>query len=142
MNSGPGELMEATVAFVPKILIWIVLWVIAACAAHATDAQVTDAHVRTDRLPLCASVEKAQQFASKTDNLAAAIASDDVGAAQPCLVANIAYISGRPIERLRSHDAGYELTEILIVGVATPFGYLSVTPSLVYTLVKVDEEAA
>ena len=57
-----------------------------------------------------------------------------------CLVAGIAYVSGKQIERVRSKDGSYDVTEIMIVGVATPYGMLAIEPSVVYTLLKVNEE--
>ena len=36
----------------------------------------------------------------------------------------------------------HDVTEIVIVGVATPYGMLAIEPSVVYTLLKVEEERA
>ena len=44
--------------------------------------------------------------------------------------------------RVRNKDGSYAVTEILIVGVATPYGFLPIEPSVVYTLLKVAEEKA
>jgi hypothetical protein len=46
------------------------------------------------------------------------------------------------MERVKSKDGSYDVTEILIVGVATPYGMLAIEPSVVYTLLKVTEEQA
>jgi len=46
------------------------------------------------------------------------------------------------MDRVRNKDGSYAVTEILIVGVATPYGFLPIEPSVVYTLLKVTEEKA
>jgi hypothetical protein len=130
-----------------KIVVWIVLSLFAAFGARAQDATSND--VRAARMVICGSAEKAQLFAAQHQDVQAAIASDEVArgkdesrATNACLVAGIAYISGKPIERIRSKDGSYDVAEILIVGVATPYGMLAIKPSVVYTLLKVEEERA
>jgi len=130
-----------------KIVVWIVLSLLAAFGAKAQ--AITSDDVRAARLVICGSAEKAQHFAAQNQDLQAAIANEDAangkdatGASSACLVAGIAYVSGKQIERVRSKDGSYDVTEILIVGVATPYGMLAIKPSVVYTLLKVDEEAA
>lgn len=132
---------------VAKVIVWIVLSLFAALGARAQDAPSRD--VQAARLVICGTAEKAQLFAAQNQDLKAAIARDDAAAgknagdaANACLVAGIAYISGKPMERVSSKDGAYNVTEILIVGVATPYGMLAIEPSVVYTLLKVEEEAA
>jgi hypothetical protein len=129
-------------SFVAKVIIWIVLSLFAAFGAKAENAPSQD--VQSDRMVICGSAEKAQLFAAQHHDIKAAIADENANDGNaPCLVAGIAYISsGRPMDRVTSKDGSYDVTEIVIVGVATPYGILAIEPSVVYTLLKVDEEAA
>jgi hypothetical protein len=130
-----------------KVVVWIVLSSFVALGAKAREAPARD--VQSARLLICSSAEKAQSFAAQNQNLQAAIADDGEAAktdastaSSACLVAGIAYISGNKMERVQSQDGSYDVTEILIVGVATPYGMLAIEPSVVYTLLKVTEEQA
>jgi hypothetical protein len=130
---------------VAKFFVWIVMSLLAAFGAKAQD--VSSQHVQAARLVICGTAEKAQHFAAQNHDLQAVIANDDAnngkgaaGASSACLVAGIAYVSGKQIERVQSKDGSYNVTEILIVGVATPYGMLAIKPSVVYTLLKVTEE--
>jgi len=133
-----------------KAVVWVVLSSFVALGAKAGDVSATD--VQAGRLVICATAEKAQSFAAQNQDLQAAIANDDTktskddgdasSARSACLVAGIAYISGKQMERVSSKDGSYDVTEILIVGVATPYGMLAIEPSVVYTLLKVNEERA
>ena len=130
---------------VAKFVVWIVMSLLAAFGARAQDVSSQD--VQAARLVICGTAEKAQHFAAQNHDLQAAIANDDAnnakgaaGASSACLVAGIAYVSGKQIERVQSKDGSYNVTEILIVGVATPYGMLAIKPSVVYTLLKVTEE--
>ena len=137
---------------ITKVIVWLVLSLFAALGARADDAATRD--VKAARMVICSSAEKAQSFAAQHQDVQAAIAEDEKssgkntsaiganGAGSPCLVAGIAYISGKQIERIQVKDASYHVTEILIVGVATPYGMLAIEPSVVYTLLKADEERA
>ena len=125
---------------ITKVIVWILLSLFAAFGAKARDASTHD--VQAARMVICGSAEKAQLFAAQNQDIQAAIANDDAasgkkGASSACLVAGIAYVSGKPIERVRSKDGSYDVTEIMIVGVATPYGMLAIEPSVVYTLLKV-----
>ena len=139
-----------------KIVVWIVMSMLAAFGARAQDVSSQD--VRAAKLLICGTAEKAQHFAAQNQDLQAAIANDEAlndkagkggknakrtaSTSSACLVAGIAYVSGKQIERVRSKDGSYDVTEILIVGVATPYGMLAIKPSVVYTLLKVEEERA
>jgi hypothetical protein len=130
-----------------KVVVWIVLSSFVALGAKALEAPAGD--VQSARLVICSTAEKAQSFAVQNHDLQAAIANDGKAtktdastASSPCLVAGIAYISGNKLERVQSKDGSYDVTEILIVGVATPYGMLSIEPSVVYTLLKVTDEQA
>ena len=130
-----------------KVVVWIVLSSFVALGAKAREVPERD--VQSAKLVICSSAEKAQSFAAQNHDLQATIANDGQAtkteastAPNACLVAGIAYISGNKLERVQSKDGSYDVTEILIVGVATPYGMLSIEPSVVYTLLKVTEEQA
>lgn len=123
-----------------KVIVWIVLSIFAALGAKAQEMPSQD--VQAGRLPICGSAEKAQLYAAQNQNIQAAVDDEKAGTSAPCLVAGIAYISGRQMDRVTNKDGSYAVTEILIVGVATPYGMLAIEPALVYTLLKVQEEAA
>ena len=126
---------------VAKVILWLALSLFAAFGAKADNALPED--VQAGRLVICGSAEKAQLFASQNHDIQAAMADEKAnGGSAPCLVAGIAYVSGRSMERVTNKDGAYVVTEIMIVGVATPYGMLRIEPSVVYTLLKVPEEAA
>jgi len=134
-----------------KAVVWVVLSSFVALGAKARELPSGD--VQAARLVICSTAEKAQNFAAQNHDLQAAIANDGKAkakakksstndASSACLVAGIAYITGKQMERVRNKDGSYDVTEILLVGVATPYGMLAIEPSVVYTLLKVEEEAA
>jgi hypothetical protein len=138
---------EAAMNLITKVIVWIVLSLFAALGAKADDTR--SQNVQAARMVICSSAEKAQNFAAQHQDVQAAITKDETssgkdanGAGSACLVAGIAYISGKQIDRVNSKDGSYHVTEIMIVGVATPYGMLAIEPSVVYTLLKVDEERA
>ena len=125
---------------ITKVTIWIVLSLFAAVGARAQDVSSQD--VQAGKLVICGTADKAQGFAARNQDIQAAIAADNEASSSsaPCLVAGIAFISGKQMDRVRNKDGSYAVTEILIVGVATPYGFLAVEPSVVYTLLKVEDE--
>ena len=95
--------------------------------------------VRTGEALLCATEADAQAYAAvHQDKIQAAI--DSVTDAKACLVAAIAFVPGKQTGHVQHKDATYVVTEILVVGVSTPYGYLTMHPSLAYTLLKLQEE--
>ena len=127
---------------ITKVIVFIVLSLFAALSARADNVRSED--VQAAKLVICGTAEKAQQFATQNQDIQAAIAADNETSttSAPCLVAGIAYVSGKQMDRVRNKDGAYAVTEILIVAVATPYGFLAIEPSVVYTLIKVDEEKA
>lgn len=129
---------------IAKAVVWTVLSLFAAVGAKA-DPLPPQQDVQAGKLVICGSAEKAQHFAAKHQDIQAVIAADsDItsSASAPCLIAGIAYISGQQVDRIRNKDASYAVTEITIVGVATPYGFLGIKPEVVYTLLKVTDENA
>jgi len=99
---------------------------------------------------ICGTAEQAKNFVAHHQDDFASPGSDaesnNAGALgkdkDECLVAGIAYIPGKELDRVRHKDVTYAVHEILIVAVATPFGLQKIKPDLAYTIVKVDEESA
>ena len=91
---------------ITKVIVWIVLSLFAAVGAKAGD--VASQNVQAARMVICSSAEKAQHFAAQHQDVQAAIAKDETkdasGAASACLVAGIAYISGKQMDRVSSKD--------------------------------------
>jgi hypothetical protein len=132
---------------VSKAIVWVVLSSLAAFGAKADDLRSLDVNaqdVQAAKLVICGTAEKAQHFAAKDHDIQAVIASNNEAssASSPCLIAGIAYVSGQQVDRVRNKDVSYAVTEILIVGVETPFGFMAVKPEVVYTLFKVEDEKA
>ena len=126
---------------VTKMIVFVVLSLFAALGAKAQDAPSPE--VQAAKVLICGSAETAQLYAAQNHDIQAAMADDKANSASaPCLVAGIAYLPGRQMERVTNKDGAYDVTEILIVGVATPYGMLAIEPSVVYTLLKVKEDAA
>jgi hypothetical protein len=59
-----------------------------------------------------------------------------------CAVWNLAYVLGPKVGIARKKDATFHIVPILVVGVVTPVGICSVTPSKYFSLVQVDERSA
>jgi hypothetical protein len=102
-------------------------------AGHAQD-------VTTGATLLCASAADAKEYATvHRDDVQPAIQSATDGTS--CRTADVAFVAGKKTDRLRLQDATYVLTEIVIVAVKTPYGYLSTDSSPAFTWLKVEERA-
>ena len=78
---------------------------------------------------LCGTADEAKSFVKlHPDDLQSAIAAfeSESGSKSPCLVAKVAYVPGKEMGRIDQKDATYVVTEIVIVGVATPYGMLKI----------------
>jgi hypothetical protein len=97
--------------------------------------------VQTGEALMCATAADAKDYAAAHEDKPQA-AIESVTDAKACRVAKIAYVPGKQTERLQLKDATYIVTEILVVAVGTPYGYLSMRPpNIAYTLLKLKEEA-
>lgn len=118
----------------PKFLFGIALSSFLTVSAQAQD-------VRTGDALICASAGDARDYAAThQDKVQTAIDSETDG--KSCLVAKIAFVAGKQTDRLQQNDATYIVTEILVVAINTPYGYLKIHPSVAYTLLKLQEERA
>jgi len=95
--------------------------------------------VRTGDAVMCATAGDARDYAAiHQDRVQTTIESERD--AKSCLVARIAFVPGKETDRLQQKDATYIVTEILVVAVSTPYGYLTVYPNIAYTLQKIKEK--
>ena len=103
-------------------------------------ALVQAQEVKTGHALICATADDARDYAAAhQDKVQTAIDSETH--AKACLVAKIAFVPGNRTDRLQQKNATYVVTEILIVAVGTPYGYLSMQPpNIAYTLLKLQEE--
>ena len=119
-----------------KAIVWAILSSLAALGAKADDIKASNALI-------CGTADHARQFMAHHQDFQGALAKvNEPGAATNCLAATIAYIPGKAVDRVERKDGIYVVTEIMIVGVGTPYGMLASQPSLAYTVLKVDEESA
>jgi hypothetical protein len=125
----------------PRLVLWLILSSLLAFGARAQG--VTSQEVRTANTLICGSADHAKKFVSQNHDLQQALATVNraTTAESSCLVAPIAYVAGKQIDRVERTEATYMVTEIMIVGVGTPYGVLAIEPAVVYTVLKVDEEA-
>jgi hypothetical protein len=59
-----------------------------------------------------------------------------------CAAADVAYVLGPKVGIARTKDATFHIVPILVVGIVTPVGVRSITPSKYFSLVQVDERSA
>jgi hypothetical protein len=139
------QTFEAAMKPISKLVLWLLLTSLLAFGAKAQETGQTPAReITTSQALICGSIENAKTFAMQNPDLARALTAvnDSADAGSRCLMAPIAYIEGRQVERVERSDGTYAVTEIMIVAVATPVGMLAIEPSVVYTIRKVPEEAA
>jgi hypothetical protein len=107
-------------------------------------AKADDGSVQTRTALICGTAEQVKNFAvHHPDELQAALpAANTEDASGSCLFAQIAFVAGKGMDRIEQKNATYQVTEIMIVGVATPYGIIAVKPNLAYTVLKVKEAAA
>jgi hypothetical protein len=122
-----------------KVLLWVVLSSFALLGAKAEDNKVQTA----DAL-VCGSPEQVKDFVVQhPENLRSALPAANMhGAKGTCLFAQVAFVAGKTMDRIEQPNVTYVVTEIVIVGVATPYGVIAVKPNVAYTVLKVKEETA
>jgi hypothetical protein len=122
-----------------KRLLWVIF-----VSLPLVSARAEDGNVQTGDALICGTAEQAKAFvASHPDNLEAAVAAaNGKGVHGTCLSAQIAYVPGKAIGRIERPNVTYVVTEIMIVGVTTPYGIMAIKPDVAYTVLKVKEEAA
>ena len=127
------------ISVIPRLVVWTFLSVMLAFGAKAEEFQVTSATTL-----ICGTSDEVKQLLSDNQNLQQVFAAVNEGSSRSksCLIAPIAYVTGKGIDRVERTDGTFIVTEILIVGVGTPYGMLAIKPSVVYTVQQAHEEAA
>jgi len=93
--------------------------------------------VRTDGVLVCATEADAKNYATvHKDEIQSSIEGEKD--AKSCLVVRVAFVPGKQSDRIEHKDATYVVTEILVVAVKTPLGFMKMRPNLAYTLVRLD----
>lgn len=136
---------EAAMNVFSKLVLWVVLCSLLAFGAKAQGLQQQEPQqdVQAANTLICGTADHAKRFVTLNQDIQRALAEvNDSGRSSSCLMAAIAFIPGKQVDRVAHKDGTYAVTEILIVGVGTPYGMLATEPSVVYTVVKVSEEAA
>jgi hypothetical protein len=109
--------------------------------ASAQQPQVPTDEVRTDGVLVCATEADAKNYAMvHKDQIQSSIEGEKD--AKSCLVVKVAFVPGKQSDRLEQSDATYAVTEILVVAVKTPYGFVGMRPNLAYTLLRLKEEKA
>ena len=109
--------------------------------ASAQQPKVPTDEVRTDGALVCATEADAKNYAMlHKDQIQTSIEGEKD--AKSCLVVKVAFVPGKQSDRFQQKDATYAVTEILIVAVKTPYGFVSMRPNLAYTLLRLNEEKA
>lgn len=107
----------------------------------SSSSAFAQSEVRTDGVLVCATAADAKNYATlHKDAIKSAI--DGEKDAKSCLVVKVAFMPGKQADRIEQKDATYVVTEIMIVAVKTPYGFLRMRPNLAYTLIRVDDERA
>jgi hypothetical protein len=122
-----------------KVVLWLVM-----SAFTLAGAQANDAKVQTADALICGTAQQARDYAAQhPENLPAALPAVNMhGPKGTCLFAQIAFLAGKAMDRIEQKNATYIVTEIVIVGVATPYGVIAVKPNIAYTVLKAKEESA
>jgi hypothetical protein len=94
---------------------------------------------------ICDTQEQAQRLALLLDKDAqAAIRTVNDEARDPtaCALATMAYVRGAKAGTARSKAGTFEIVEVLVVGVETRRGLQSASPTVYFTLFKIEERGA
>ena len=126
---------------IPKLILWACITSLLAFGAKAQDAKHD---VKVANTLICGTADDTKRFLQSSENLQRALSTvnDGTNSSKSCLVAPIAYVAGQQFDRVERSEGTFIVTEIMIVGVATPYGMLAIKPSVVYTALPVHEEAA
>ncbi len=130
-----------------KLILWAFLSCFVAFGAKAQDvlnSPQQGKQVLTSNTLLCGTADQAKHFVTDHPaDLDAAIAgANDEHSEDNCLSAGVAFVPGHEVGRVQHKDGMFAVTEIVIVGVKTPYGIMAIKPNLAYTILKVKDVAA
>ena len=111
-------------------------------AKEARAAWVDDIEVGTALV--CDTRRQVERFVAllhnDTESALAAINAEE-NDPDACAEANFIFVRGASLATVRTHDATFEIVEILIVGIATATGMHAVTPNVYISLFAIDERS-
>jgi hypothetical protein len=87
-------------------------------------------------------VEKFVAFKEADPQTAISAVNDEEEDPTACGVASLAYVRGHNTLTIRTREATFQIADILVIGVITDDGLEPVTPSVQFSLFKIDERAA
>lgn len=93
----------------------------------------------------CDTQEQVVRFLNvvETDpRLAAQTVNTEAKKDDACVFGRVAMYRGRRVETIRNSQGAWAVTEILIVAVETPYGFLRVEPAAFWSAFKVEEHGA
>jgi hypothetical protein len=104
-------------------------------AAHAQEVEVGPGLI-------CDTREQVERFVDLYDgDMEDAVGQVNEAEHDPtaCIVSEIAYVRGAQLGTARKNSATFQIVPILVLGVVTASGILSVTPGSFFSAIKVDE---
>jgi hypothetical protein len=109
---------------------------------QAAPAQAAD--VETSVAPVCDTQKQVERLAGLfAYNAKSAVHAVNVEAQNPraCGIANVAFLRGARIGTVRTHEATFEIIEVLVVGTVSEEGVKAAKPAIYFSLLKIDERA-
>lgn len=94
---------------------------------------------------VCNTPKQVQEFLAFNEadpQTAVRAVNDEERDAAACGVANFAFVRGRNAITVRTKDATFQITDILVIGLVNDDGMTSVAPSVQFALFKIDERRA
>jgi hypothetical protein len=106
------------------------------------DRQIAAPEIEYGDALICQTQQDAKQLAAHFDGhesvaLNAVNAGEQVS--DECGLVTVAFVRGRELATVRSKDAAFEITQILVVGVGTPTEFKYVVPAAFISLFRVKE---
>jgi hypothetical protein len=105
-------------------------------------ARAEDADVELGVGLVCDTQQQVERFVAVFHGDVAAAAkavNDEVNNPTACVVASMAFVRGDELGTTRSNEGTFQIFKILLVGVGTGSGMQAVTPSVYFSVAKVEE---
>jgi len=116
----------------------------ATTAQAAYAVSVKGADVETSVAPVCETQKQVERLASLINyESKSAVHAVNVEAQNPraCGIANMAFLRGERIGMVHSHDATFEIVEVLVVGLVSGDSVMAAKPAIYFSLLKIDERS-
>ena len=131
--------------FAPRLAVFALpLLLLAGPAAAAEGSKpnqaAREAEIRTGLA--CDTQQQVERFISLYDgdtHDAVKKVNDAEGDPTACVVAQMAYVRGRPLAKARHNNTTFQIVPILVLGLVTDAGVESVAPSTLFSAIEIDE---